>query len=105
MNDSEFTALADQALKRIELALDTCDADLDCAMTSEGVLEVEFRDRSKVIINRHSVAQEIWVAARTGGFHFRWDGQSWRDTKSGRELMAALSELVSAHIGETVVLH
>ena len=104
MNDSEFITLADQTLKRIELALEASDADLDFSMTSSGVLEIEFDDGSKIIVNRHGVAREVWVAARSGGFHFRWDGQSWRDTKTGRELFAVLSELVSGQAGEAVTL-
>lgn len=104
MNDSEFITLADQALKTIELALEASDADLDCSMTSSGVLEIEFDDGSKIIVNRHAVAKEMWVAARSGGFHFRWDGQSWRDTRSGRELMAVLSDLVSAQVGTKIDL-
>ena len=104
MNDSEFNTLADAALSRIESGLDACDADLDFAMVSAGVLEIEFADRSKIIVNRHNAAKELWVAARSGGFHFRWDGQSWRDTRDGGELMAALSALVSAQGGSAVSL-
>ena len=104
MDDREFMALAGKALERIELALESSTADLDCSETSEGVLEVEFGDGSKIIINRHGVAKEVWVAARSGGHHFRWDGQAWCDTKTGRELLAVLSELVSAQAGNDVVL-
>ena len=102
MNDSEFNALADAVLKRIEARLDAADADLDSAMTSGGVLEIEFADGAKIIVNRHSAAQEIWVAAPSGGFHFRWDGQSWRDTRGGNELTAELTRLVSRQVGEEV---
>ena len=104
MNDSEFNTLADAALSRIEAGLDACGADLDFAMVSAGVLEIEFADRSKIIVNRHGAAKELWVAARSGGFHFRWDGQHWRDTRDGGELLAALSALVSAQCGTTVTL-
>ena len=104
MNDSEFNTLADEALKQIEAGLEQSDADLDFAMVSAGVLEIELPDGSKIIVNRHSAAQEIWVAARSGGFHFRWDGAVWRDTRDGSELMAALSVLISAQSGETVSL-
>ncbi len=104
MNDSEFIALADQTLKQLELALEASDADLDCSMTSNGVLEIEFDDGGKIIVNRHAVAKEMWVAARSGGFHYRWDGGSWRDTRTGCELMAALSDLVSAQSGTKVDL-
>ena len=104
MNDGEFTALADAALKRIDTALEVSGADLDFAMVSAGVMEIEFDDGSKIIVNRHAAAQELWVAARTGGFHFRWDGHVWRDTRNNDELMAALSAIVSAQSGATVSL-
>ena len=104
MNDSEFNTLADTALKQIETGLEASGADLDFAMVSAGVLEIEFADRSKIIVNRHGAAKEMWVAARSGGFHFRWDGTVWRDTRDNAELMAALSALASAQAGEPVVL-
>ncbi len=104
MNDSEFNTLADAVLSRIETGLDESGADLDFAMISAGVLEIEFADRSKIIVNRHGAAKEMWVAARSGGFHFRWDGQHWRDTRDGGELLAALSSLVSAQCGRPLSL-
>ena len=104
MNDSEFNTFADAALAHIENRLDESGADLDFAMVSAGVLEIEFADRSKIIVNRHNAAKELWVAARSGGFHFRWDGQNWRDTRDGGELMAALSQLISAQGGSAVSL-
>lgn len=104
MNDSEFNTLADTALTHIEAGLERSGADLDFAMVSAGVLEIEMADGSKIIVNRHAAAQEMWVAARSGGFHFRWDGEAWLDTRDGSELMAALSALVSSQSGETVSL-
>ena len=104
MNDSEFNALADAASARIEAGLEASGADLDFALISAGVLEIEFADGSKIIVNRHGAAKEMWVAARSGGFHFRWDGNAWFDTRDGGELMAALSALVSAQAGESVIL-
>jgi CyaY protein len=104
MNESEFNTLADAVLSRIESGLDASGADLDFAMVAAGVLEIEFADGSKIIVNRHGAAKEVWVAARSGGFHFRWDGQAWRDTRDGGELLAALSALVSAQCGATVTL-
>ena len=104
MNDSEFNTRADAALERIEAALTDSGADLDLSMVSSGVLEIEFADGSKIVVNRHGAAREIWVAARAGGFHFRWDGSIWRDTRDGSELMGALSRLVSMQAGEAVSL-
>ena len=104
MNDSEFMALAEKTLARIEASLETCDADLDCSRTGEGVLEIEFADGSKMIVNRHSAAREICVAARSGGFHFSWNGQEWCDTRSGKALLDMLAVLVAAQAGHSVVL-
>ncbi len=104
MTDSEFEALADAVLDRIERSIDASDLDVDLQSKADGVLEVEFDDGSKMVINRHGTAREIWVAAKSGGFHFRWDGSAWRDTRDGSELFAALSRLVSAQGGQGVVL-
>ena len=104
LSDTEFEQLATRALERIEAALEACGLDADFELKEGGVLEIEFADASKIIVNRHSAAREIWVAARAGGFHFRWDGSAWRDTRDGSELFAALSKLVSAQGGEPVLL-
>jgi CyaY protein len=104
MEDKEFNALADNILARIEAALEASDADIDFELAAGGVLEIEFADGGKIIVNRHGVAREVWVAARAGGFHFRWDGTCWRDTRDGAELMEKLSLLASQQAGETVSL-
>ncbi|UCV15315.1 iron donor protein CyaY [Quatrionicoccus australiensis] len=102
MEDKEFNALADLALTAIDAALEASGADVDCELAAGGVLEIEFADGSKIIVNRHGVAKEIWVAARAGGFHFRWDGAVWRDTRDGTELMEKLSALASQQAGESI---
>ena len=104
MDETEFAALAERALQRIERALEESGVDADTELKEGGVLEIEFADGSRMVINRHGVAREIWVAARSGGFHFRWDGAAWRDTRDGSELFAALSRLVSANSGQPVLL-
>ncbi len=104
MDDKDFNRLADAALARIDAALEACGADLDFELAPGGVLEIEFADGSKIVVNRHAVAREIWVAAKSGGFHFRWDGAGWRDTRDGAELMARLSALASHQAGEAVDL-
>ena len=91
-------------LERIEAALEECGVDADVERKEGGVLEIEYADGSRMIVNRHGAAREIWVAARSGGFHFRWDGVAWRDTRDGAELFAALSRLVSEQSGAAVRL-
>ena len=102
MNETEFDAAAEATLDALERALDA--AEVDFERKAGGVLELEFDDGSKIIVNRHGAAREIWVAARAGGFHFRWDGEAWRDTRDGAELFAALSQLVSEQLGRGVRL-
>lgn len=102
MDETEFNRLADTMLKRIEDALDAQELDLE--VKPGGVIEVEFDDGSKIIINRHTAAREIWVAARSGGFHFRHDHGRWLGTRDGAELMEALGRLVSSQAGRPIAL-
>jgi len=104
MDERDFDKLAAATLERIEQSLEASAVDADYELKEGGVLEVEFPDGSKMIINRHGAAREIWVAARSGGFHFRWHDSAWRDTRDGTELFAALSRLVSGQSGQAVVL-
>lgn len=104
MDPTEFEALAERALERVEAALEASGVDADVERKEGGVLEIEFADGSKMIVNRHGAAREVWVAARAGGFHFRWDGTQWRDTRAGDELFAVLSRLVSEQSGQPVLL-
>ena len=104
MNDNEFNELADATLRQIETALERSGADLDFAMVSDSVLEIEFADRRKIIVNRHDAAKEMWDDAKSGGIHDRWDSSCWQDTRSEEELMAALSRLISEQAREPVLL-
>jgi CyaY protein len=104
MTDSEFESLADAVLASVERAIESSGIDADLQWKGAGVLEVEFEDGTKMVLNRHGAAREIWVAARSGGFHFRHDGRTWRDTRDGTDLFPALSRLVSAQSGAAVIL-
>jgi CyaY protein len=104
MNEAEFLSRSEQALRAIEQALEASGVDADFELKDAGVLEIEFADGSKLIVNRHAAAREIWLAARSGGFHFRWDGAAWRDTRDGTELFAALSRVASLQAGQPVNL-
>ncbi len=108
MGESEFLAQAEATLGQIEAALDRLNdqdlLDVECSR-SGNVLEIEFIDNgSKIIVNSQAAMQELWVAARAGGFHYKQQGGLWTNTRDGSELFAALSALVSAQAGATVVL-
>lgn len=104
MGEAEFVERAEATLARIEAAVEESGIDADVERKEGGVIEIEFADGSRMVINRHAAAREIWVAARSGGFHFCWDGSAWRDTRDRGELFAALSRLVSAQGGAPVIL-
>lgn len=101
---SEFARESAAALSRIEQGMLDADVDADADFVSEGVLEIEFADGGKMVLNRHDVSREVWVAGRTGAHHFRWDGKAWIDTRSGEDLLLVVSRLASQMAGQTVSL-
>ena len=104
MTESEFETLAGAALAALEGAFEAAVPEADLQAKGTGLLEIEFEDGSKMVINRHVAAREIWVAAKSGGFHFRHDGSLWRDTRDGTELFDAISRLASLQSGTPVTL-
>ncbi len=107
LSETEFLALASAALDQleadIEAAADAADADVEINRTGN-VMELEFEDGSKIIVNSQAPMQELWVAAKAGGFHFRHDGGKWVDTRGGAELYAALSQYMSQQAGAALTL-
>lgn len=101
IGESEFVALTDRVLRAIGAAIDQSGADLDWS-ENDGVLTIECPDGSRLIVNRHTPNREIWVAARSGGFHFRIDRNGWRDSRGGEELSAALTRLLHLQTGTTI---
>lgn len=104
MDETTFNTLADATLADVEQRLEASGVDVDFEFSSAGVFEIEFANGSKIIVNRHGSAQEIWVAARSGGFHFRHDGSVWRDTRDQVELFARLATLIGGQVGQPINL-
>ncbi|HYC35840.1 MAG TPA: iron donor protein CyaY [Usitatibacter sp.] len=100
MNESEFHRAVDAVLARIEAAVEDVDA-LDVDLEA-GILTVTCPDGSRVIVNRQTPNREIWVAARSGGFHFAWRDGEWRDTRSGEALFASLARVIASQSGAEV---
>jgi CyaY protein len=108
MGESEFLAQAEATLNAIEAALDRLNdadmTDVECSR-SGNVLEIEFIDNgSKIIINSQAAMQELWVASRSGGYHYKQKDGKWLNTRDGSELFATLSEEVTKQGGSPVVL-
>jgi len=108
MTETEFLALAKSTLDQIEQALDRLNdedaIDVECKR-SGNVLEIEFLDNgSKIIVNSQAPLQEMWVAARSGGYHYKRVGEEWRNTRDDTELFASLSKYASEQGGAQVSL-
>ena len=106
MNESEFHTIADQTIEDIQNAIDESGADIDYDEV-DGVLTLEFENGSKIIFSKQPPAMQLWMAARSGGFHFDFDSdkRQWIcDSGDKEELYAMLSRLSSEQGGEEVVL-
>lgn len=103
MEDAQFNAAADAVLAELEEAFAASDL-FDYEVKPGGVLEMIFDDGSRIVVNRHGAAREIWVAARSGGFHFRLQQGRWVEGRGGEELFAALSRLAGEQAGEPVTI-
>lgn len=101
LEESEFHMRIDDALEAIEIAVEAAGDDIDSEING-GILSLEFADGSKVIVNRQTPLREIWVAAKSGGFHFRFDGAAWRDTRSGEALDALLTRVIAQQSGRVI---
>ena len=106
MNESEFHSIADQTIEDIQEAVDNSGADIDYEDTG-GVLTLEFENGSKLIFSKQPPAMQLWLAARSGGFHFDYDSERklWIcDSGDNEELFAMLSRLATEQGGEPVRL-
>ncbi len=105
MTDLEYLNHAEAALRAVELACDrineTSDADID-NQRSGGMITLTFASKSQIVMNLQKPLQEIWLAAKSGGFHYKYVDGRWLDTKNGAEFFAVLTTEASAQAGQAV---
>jgi len=93
---------AERLLKAVEVSCDrineTTDADID-NQRSGGMVTLVFANRSQIVINLQKPLHEVWMAAKSGGFHYKFDGTQWNDSKGHGEFFASLSRYASAQAG------
>ena len=110
IDDKQFYQLGSNLLQSIEVALESADDELDLDLDVErqggNVINIRFRDKSVIVVNTQAPLHEIWVAAKSGGYHYRWAGTMaqplWLDTKTGKELLSDLTEFASAQAGQAL---
>ena len=102
MTDLEFMDCAERALKAVEACCDRINdqtsADIDNQRVG-GMVTLVFANKSQIVINLQKPLHEIWLAARCGGFHFRWEQEQWLDTKGQGEFFTSLSRYASDQAG------
>jgi CyaY protein len=103
MTDAEFHRAAEAMMARIEEAIEASGADIECENAGD-VLTLEFANGSKIIVNKQTPAHELWVAAKSGGYHYALREGQWRNTQSQAELLADLSRFATVQAGAPVVL-
>ena len=103
MTDSEYFANTSAVLASVESSVDAWlqddVVDIDAHRTG-GLLELGFPNGSKIVMNTQPPLHELWLAARSGGFHYKFVRGAWRDTRDGRELFDALSACASEQAGQ-----
>jgi len=102
MTDLEFLDRAELLLKAVELACDRINDDGDADIDNQrvgGMITLTFENKSQIIINLQKPLHEVWLAARSGGYHFKFDGQHWADTKGQGEFFERLSQDASNQTG------
>lgn len=102
MTDLEYMDRAEALLARIEACCDRIneqtEADIDNQRVG-GMVTLSFRNGSQIVVNLQKPLHEVWMAARAGGFHYKFDGSSWLDTKGQGEFFASLSRYASEQAG------
>jgi CyaY protein len=99
MDDAEFDHVAREELNRLEDAFTDIDPDEIEVSSSDGVLRLDLRDGTRIVINSHRAARQIWMAAIASAWHFDPAGDTWRAPKTGEELRPTLARLVRERIG------
>ena len=103
MTDPEYMDRAEAVLAAIERGCDRINDETDADIDNQrvgGMITITFRNGSQLIINLQKPLHEIWLAARSGGYHYRHDGSDWRDTKTGAEFYEQLTREATAQGGQ-----
>lgn len=103
MNETEFLQYSDRVFAHIEDEIELGGWDLDC-QTQGNVLTIEADDGNQIIVNRHAPNQELWIAAKSGGYHFAYKNGQWLSARDNSEFFAVLSDALSAAVGERVIV-
>ena len=105
MTDLEYMDQAERLLTQVEASCDRINDETDADIDNQrvgGMVTLTFANRSQIIINLQKPLHEVWLAARSGGYHYKFDGLHWQDTKGQGEFWGSLSRYASAQAGQAM---
>jgi CyaY protein len=103
MTEQQFLQACDGVLDAIEDGLDASGIDADTQRSGQ-LLQIDCADGATLVVSGNAPVRQIWLAAPSGGFHFRFEQDRWVDTRSGEEFWASLSKCLTEHGGTQIVL-
>jgi CyaY protein len=101
MTDLEYADRAEALLRAVETHCDRINDETEADIDNQRVgsmVTLTFSNRSQIIINLQKPLQEVWMAARAGGFHYKFDG-AWYNTRDKSEFFADFSQYASEQSG------
>ena len=98
MNESDFIIYSDQLFEHLMAQIDLIVPDLDCLLEGN-VLTIENDDAGQIVINRHLERQELWIAAKSGGYHFAYVNGQWLSTKMDKTFAEVLNQVLTELAG------
>ncbi len=105
MSETEFKDFVQEIIIQIEDALEELDNGIDYE-SSDGILTIFMTDKSQIIINRQTAALQLWLAAKSGGFHFDYnEAKGWQDDRSGERFIDTLNRCLSEQANEKIELN
>lgn len=105
-SERDYQDRAEALLRAVERCCDRINDDSDADIDNQrvgGMITLVFGNRSQIVINLQKPLHEVWLAAQAGGFHYKWNGQAWQDTKQASEFFADLTRYASAQAGQALV--
>lgn len=102
MDTTDYARAAEQCLEAVTNWLaDVEDLDLT---TRDGLVQIEFDDGARWVLNRQGAARQMWLAAGARAWHYDLDPASgqWLDDRDRHRLLDRLVELVSAKLGRAL---
>lgn len=95
MTDKSYADLCEELFAELEERLDGMEDEVDYESNGD-ICEVTLADGAKIVVNRQPPVEEIWLAAKSGGYHFRHDGDRWVDTRDGSGFFERLDSCLAA---------